>query len=187
MRPFFDSSTRSSVAPLRRHPTTRRMEDEAYLPTERPQAGQEARLSKPDVHPRRSRGTQEPPSQGPPQAGCLIRGISDRATFDRLRRQGDQVRSRDFRVRYLLEPDGEDSTRVAYAMTRKVGTAVVRNRLRRQIRGVLNELVADDRELPQGALLFIAHTSAAGLSYPELRTQVVQMMENIEKSRVSER
>lgn len=76
---------------------------------------------------------------------------------------------------------------MAYAMTRKVGTAVVRNRLRRQIRGVLNELVADDRELPQGALLFIAHTSAAGLSYPELRTQVVQMMENIEKSRVSER
>jgi RNase P protein component len=52
---------------------------------------------------------------------------------------------------------------------------------------VLNELVADDRELPQGALLFIAHTSAAGLSYPELRTQVEQMMENIEKSRVSER
>jgi len=116
----------------------------------------------------------------------LIRGISDRATFARLRDEGEQVRSRDFRVRYLIDSGtSQGSTRVAYALTRRVGNAVVRNRLRRQIRGVLNEHVADNQELPHGALLFIAHQSAGELSYEDLRAQVMQMLENIEKSTVS--
>jgi len=50
---------------------------------------------------------------------------------------------------------------------------------------VLNEHVADNQELPHGALLFIAHQSAGELSYEDLRAQVMQMLESIEKSTVS--
>lgn len=57
---------------------------------------------------------------------------------------------------------------VAMAVGRRVGSAVVRNRLRRQVRSVLTEL---DRERPlrNGWYLVILHPSARGRSSDELR------------------
>ena len=52
--------------------------------------------------------------------------------------------------------------RVAFAVSRKVGSAVVRNRLRRQIRAHLGEIrAADPMRLPAGAWLFAIDPSAA--------------------------
>ena len=49
---------------------------------------------------------------------------------------------------------GEPSCRVAYALSKKLGSAVVRNRLRRQIRAILTDLAAQNTDFfPAGDYL----------------------------------
>lgn len=55
-----------------------------------------------------------------------------------------------------------DPPRVAFAVSRKVGPAVVRNRLRRQVRAHLTSLRAADEALfPAGSWLFAIQPGAA--------------------------
>lgn len=57
---------------------------------------------------------------------------------------------------------------MAFAVGRRVGTAVVRNRVRRRLRAQLLEL-ARSGQLAGGDLLVIARPRAAELASPELR------------------
>lgn len=69
-----------------------------------------------------------------------------------------------------------DPPRVAYAIGRTVGGAVVRNRLRRQLRAVLCEF---GPLLHPGAYLVAAAPGAASLSFGELRTAVAEAIEHL--------
>ena len=62
----------------------------------------------------------------------------------------------------LATPSSVDPPRIAFAVPRSVGPAVVRNRLRRQVRAHLADRrrVSADR-LPSGAWLFAVQPSAA--------------------------
>jgi ribonuclease P protein component len=60
---------------------------------------------------------------------------------------------------------------VAYAIGRSVGTAVVRNRMRRRLRHAVAELQADHR-LPQGISLIIVQPDAVELDAAELRSSL---------------
>lgn len=64
--------------------------------------------------------------------------------------------------------------RVAYAISRKVGGAVVRNRLRRRLRAIV---ARPDRAWPSGDYLIAVRPEAAALSFDELREHVTQAME----------
>lgn len=61
--------------------------------------------------------------------------------------------------------------RVAYAIGKRVGPAVVRNRLRRRLRMIIREVAPT---LPPGAYLIGAGPPAALSPYDELRTMVPQ-------------
>jgi ribonuclease P protein component len=69
--------------------------------------------------------------------------------------------------------------RVAYAIGKRVGQAVVRNRLRRQLRAA----VGDATGLRPGAYLVAVGPGAYGLSYEDLRTKVVTAMTAASKGR----
>jgi ribonuclease P protein component len=71
-------------------------------------------------------------------------------------------------VSWLPEPDAATPPRVAFAVGRRVGPAVARNRVRRQLRAVVAELAP---ELRPGAYL-VAYRGAPGLPFEELRRQV---------------
>ena len=115
----------------RRHPR------EAHIPAQQPTSCQEARLPSPHGHRRGPQRRAEPSAQGPRPPLGLIWRIRDRRTFVDLRRRGRRARHGSVSVTYLpatattvVEPP-----RIAFAVPRKVGTAVVRNRLRRQVQG----------------------------------------------------
>lgn len=75
------------------------------------------------------------------------------------------------RVRVIPDasPD-QGQVLVAYALSRRTGGAVTRNRARRRLRAVVSELDRrEDGPLPGGsALLFGADAAAAEAPYPEL-------------------
>jgi ribonuclease P protein component len=62
---------------------------------------------------------------------------------------------------------------VAYAINRKVGTAVVRNRVRRRLRAALAGIDrAEPQRLPAGAYLISADASLAELPFDEVERLV---------------
>lgn len=75
-------------------------------------------------------------------------------------------------VTWLAGAEG-DPVRVAYAVGRKAGGAVVRNRLRRRLRALVHEEQA--RLLP-GAYLIGAAAAAAAMSYGELKITVCKAL-----------
>ena len=95
--------------------------------------------------------------------------VTDRASFQALRRRGRRVRRGPVTVTYLA-PDERSSTlppRVAFAVGKATGGAVVRNRVRRRLRAALHELLVAGR-LPSGTYLLGATAVVAQTPWSEL-------------------
>jgi ribonuclease P protein component len=74
--------------------------------------------------------------------------------------------------------------RVAYSIGRKVGGAVVRNKVRRRCRAALVELAtAAPGGVPAGAYLVSAAPAAAQASYPELRSCLAEAIQRLGEQR----
>lgn len=145
---------------------------EANLPAQKTQAHADARIPCPDVDPGRPGRDQGAPVEGPSSPHRLIWRISDRATFAALagtRRR----RSGPLSLAYL---SGEPALppRVAYSVGRRVGPAVVRNRLRRRLRASV--AAHRDRLAPGGAYLISASPAAAGASFAQLDAAVADLV-----------
>jgi ribonuclease P protein component len=97
-------------------------------------------------------------------AGAVWR-VRRAATFDELRRDGRRVRSGPLTVTWLPGA-AEEPPKLAFAIGRQVGNAVVRNRLRRRLRSLFAEL---GPELPPGTFLVGAAAAAITLDHGELR------------------
>jgi ribonuclease P protein component len=139
---------------------------EAHVSAEQPETSEAARLPVPDVDPGRPGDPPNPAPEGPRAPLGLIGRVGDRATFDALRRDGRRARRGPMTVVYL--PGGND-VRVAYAIGRKVGPAVVRNRVRRRLREAVRELDRTTGGLACGAYLVTVRPEAAECTYRELR------------------
>ena len=75
--------------------------------------------------------------------------------------------------------DGGGHPRVAYGVGRKVGPAVVRNRIRRRLRSAAREIARERNGLPSGAYLVTVRPDAARLDYAELRRQLAGALEAV--------
>src|SRR5687768_8681726 len=109
---------------------------EADLPAQQPQASEEPRVPPPDVDPCRPCRDQGPTAEGPPSAVGLTWRIRDRATFTRLRVAGRRTRNGPVTVTFV-DDEMAKVPRVAYSVGRRVGNAVVRNRLKRRLRAIV--------------------------------------------------
>jgi ribonuclease P protein component len=147
---------------------------EANISTERAQAGQAARFPAPHVDQSRAVHHQGPPSQGPAASVRLTWRIRDRATFAALRRS-PRARCGPLTVSFRQDSSAAPP-RIAYAIGRKVGGAVERNRLRRRLRAIVWQLAP---QLLPGAYLIGVSPEVANLSVGELRTTVTRAMEKV--------
>jgi ribonuclease P protein component len=114
-------------------------------------------------------------------AAAPVWRLSGRDEFARLRREGRRVRSGPLWVQWAPPAAASAGAvvtppRCAYAIGRAVGGAVVRNRLRRRIRGVLATL---DPPLPVGDYLVGATPAAACLTSAQLRPLLASVASSV--------
>jgi len=103
----------------------------------------------------------------------LIWRIRERSAFTRLAREGRRTRAGVLWCTYIPDPIATPP-RVAYALGRAIGPAVVRNRLRRQLRELL--AVAS---LPPGLYLLGAQPGAAQRSRVELEFDLRRLVASV--------
>ena len=109
----------------------------------------------------------------------MIWRIRERSAFTRIASQGRRARAGVLWCTYVLDPPGTVTPpRVAYALGRALGPAVVRNRVRRQLRAILQQCPFE-AALPGGTYLFGAQPAAAGRSYIELQFDLEQLIHRV--------
>lgn len=102
----------------------------------------------------------------------MVWRVTDRATFLALRRSRQRARCGPINVNFTRD-DGPMQAKVGYAVGKRVGGAVVRNRLRRRLRSVVSEV---EEQLRPGSYLVTAAPEANGLTHEELKRRVVRAM-----------
>ncbi len=137
---------------------------EAHIPTKQHEAVSKARVPGSDGHPRRASRPAVSPSQGSSQAECVIRSVTARSSFVALRSDGVRFRSGPVSLRFAPV---EDEPALAFAIGKKFGTAVERNRARRRMRAAFVESSAHER-LPAGAYQLSASRHVLTIDYTRL-------------------
>ena len=136
---------------------------EAYIPTKQPQTSEEARVPSPDVDTGRAGSPEGPAPQGPGSAVRLIWRVERRELFVALR-SARRGRSGPLAIAHV-PGDPAEPPRVAFAVGRKLGGAVARNRVRRRLRALLRD---PSVPLAPGAYLIAAAPAAREASFREL-------------------
>ena len=156
--------------------------DEADVPTQRAQARQDTRFPEADVDQGRTGGHQGPSGEGTPAPVGVTPGrphrpgvtaVRARETFADLRRSSLRGRSGPLSVSFVARPEW-DRSQVAYAVSRKVGNAVERNRLRRRLRAIVADRAAD---LPVGAYQVRSTAGGPDLDFDELKVAMSQALD----------
>jgi ribonuclease P protein component len=145
---------------------------EAHIPTQQPEAQEEARLPGPHAHAWRAGGAAIAPIARPQAPQRLIWRVRDRATFEALAR-ARRTRRGPLSLRYL---PGDDTLppRVAFALGRNVGSAVQRNRARRRLRSAI---AGNALRVAPGAYLFGGGPDVVTVSYEVLERSVRELLD----------
>ena len=99
----------------------------------------------------------------------------DPRVFAALRAEGRRVRRGPVTITWLPGDSGQPP-RVAYAIGRRVGGAVVRNRVRRRLRAITADLAP---QMHPGAYLLGAGREAASMPYEELKRAVTEALADL--------
>ena len=110
--------------------------------------------------------------------------LTDPDSFRAASRRGRRAGSR-ILVTHLLPATGQQvvgdpgapDARVGFVVSKAVGTAVVRNRVKRRLRHAMRDRVVD---LPAGSVLVVrAQPRAAAASYPELTGDLDRLLRRV--------
>jgi ribonuclease P protein component len=115
------------------------MSDEAHLPAEQPGPQAAPRVPQPHGDRRRTQGAERPPRARPQEAQRLVT-ISKRADFIAAN-GGLRTTTPGFILLVRDRKDSDPQMRVGFTVTKKIGGAVVRNRMKRRFRALAREIV----------------------------------------------
>lgn len=150
---------------------------EAYLSAKSTEKGKNTRFSRADAYPRGPSRSQIPSSQGPSPVDGLsffVPGrVVTRRRFAEFSSPSGRGRSGPLRVVFVGHPD-QSSCDVAYAISRRVGNAVIRNKIRRRLRAAMDDL---SPSLMKGLYLIKCANGSGQLSYNELRQHLLTALQ----------
>ena len=96
----------------------------------------------------------------------MIKSLVKRKDFLVLQRDGQRVRRGPIQVQFLSSIKSEDvnSVFVGYAISRNVGSAVFRNKIRRQLKEIMSQTYKKDPDFRKGKYLVRPSDKLAWLS-----------------------
>lgn len=95
--------------------------------------------------------------------------------FKRIFKAGVRVRSEHLMAHSLKDTDDSHASRVGFIVSKAVGNAVTRNRVKRRLREIVRPMLT---EFEPGTLLVLrALPEAAGADYTQLHAEVVELVE----------
>jgi ribonuclease P protein component len=155
------------------------MSDEAHLPAE--QSGPQAapRLPLTDGDGRRPQGAERPPRTRPQKAQRLAT-ISKRADFIAAN-GGLRATTPGFILLVRDRKDQDVSMRVGFTVTKKIGGAVIRNRMKRRFRALARELVPA-QGLPGADHVMIGRAKGIEREFGVLRTELAGALDRLRKA-----
>ena len=115
------------------------MSDEAHLSTEQPGPGTPSRVPAPHGDGRRTQGPECPPRTRPQEAERLVT-LRKRADFVAANK-GRRVSAPGFLLLVRERGDRDPAMRIGFTVTKKIGNAVVRNRMKRRCRALAREIM----------------------------------------------
>jgi ribonuclease P protein component len=149
------------------------MSDEAHFPAEQPRPRAPSRLPHPQRDAGRPQGSGGTPGARPQEAVGLIK-LARRADF-LAANAGARAPMPGFVV--LMRPRGDDSPamRVGFTVTKKIGNAVVRNRMKRRLRALAREVMPASGT-PGADHVVIGRGEGVERDYATLRRELVKAL-----------
>ena len=152
------------------------MSDEAHLSTEQPGPRAPARLPSSHGDGRRPQDPECPPRPRPQEAQRLIT-LTKRSDF-LAANAGKRAASPGFVLLVRNREDGNPAKRVGFTVTKKIGNAVVRNRMKRRLRELAREL------LPAGGVpgadhVLIGRSSGIERDFALLRQELSRALDKL--------
>lgn len=162
--------------------------NEENVSAEQPKTEENARVPRPHEDQGRPRSPQEQTAQGQETRLCRmnerltpLERIRKKKDFAGLYRDGSRYRGRYFNLVYRSNP--LDHSRLAVVVSRKVGSAVERNKVKRRVRDLFRRnkgLLSEPTDL-----IVVARREIVDLKMSELRDGYFQALDSIRKRRAS--
>lgn len=93
--------------------------------------------------------------------------------FQKVFRRGKSFANRQFVV-YTLKQEGSNHFRIGLSVSKKIGNAVCRNRIKRYIRQSFYEL--EDQINPENEYIIIARKPAANMDFHEVKKSLIHVL-----------
>jgi ribonuclease P protein component len=152
------------------------MSDEAHLPAQQPRPQAASRVPQPHGDARRTQGAQLAPRARPQEAQRLIT-LKKRADFVAAN-GGKRATTPGFVLLVRDRQDADLAVRVGFTVTKKIGGAVVRNRMKRRFRALAREIVPA-KGFPGADHVMIGRAKGIERDFTLLRTELIGALEQL--------
>jgi ribonuclease P protein component len=152
------------------------MSDEAHLSAEQPGPQAAPRVPQPHGDRRRTQGAERPPRPRPQEAQRLTI-LKKRADF-LAANGGKRASTPGFILLVRNREDSEAEMRVGFTVTKKIGGAVVRNRMKRRFRALAREIVPV-KGIAGADHVMIGRASGIERDYSLLRSELAGALDQI--------
>src|SRR4051812_40091338 len=146
------------------------MSDEAHLPAEQSRPQAPARVPEPQRDPGRPQGAECAPRPRPQEAQRLTT-LKKRSDF-LAANGGKRTSTPGFILLVRDRKDADPAMRVGFTVTKKIGGAVVRNRMKRRFRALAREIMPE-QGVPGADHVVIGRARGIEREFPLLRSEFV--------------
>ena len=154
------------------------MSDEAHLPAEQPGPQAASRVPQPHGDRRRPQGAERPPRPRPQEAQRLVT-LKRRADFVAAN-AGRRATTPGFILLVRNREDSDPAIRVGFTVTKKIGGAVVRNRMKRRFRALAREIVPA-KGVPGADHVMIGRAKGIERDFGLLRSELASALDGLRK------
>jgi ribonuclease P protein component len=154
------------------------MSDEAHLPAQQPRPQAASRVPQPHGDGRGPKGSERPPRARPQEAQRLTT-ISKRADFVAAN-AGKRATTPGFILLVRDRKDSDPRMRVGFTVTKKIGGAVIRNRMKRRFRALARDIVSA-KGFAGADHVMIGRAKGIERDFAAMRTELANALDGLRK------